>query len=121
MKKKILIADDEQEIVSILTEFFKREGYSVFSANNGDIALNLIWSELPDLIILDIMMPGKNGFEIAEMLQDDPKTQKIPVLMLSARSDDRDEALGYRLGATYYMKKPFTMVMLNEKIREILG
>lgn len=121
MKKKILVADDQPEIVSMLVTFFEEEGYAVFSASNGTDALSMVWKEKPDLIILDVMMPGKNGFEVASMLQDDARTKKIPILMLTARDEERNEELAYNLGISHYITKPFHIETLRNKIKEILG
>ena len=119
--RHILIADDEPNIVISLEFLMKREGYRVSVARDGDAALALIRSEQPDLVLLDVMMPGKTGFDVCQAVRADEALSAVKILMLSAKGRDTDLAKGTALGADAYMTKPFSTRELADKVREMLS
>ncbi|WP_418648745.1 response regulator transcription factor [Thauera butanivorans] len=121
MTKKILIADDEQNIVISLEFLMKREGFEVLVANDGEEAARRIRSEHPDLVLLDVMMPKKSGFEVCQEIKADPAMAAVRILMLTAKGRDTEVAKGLALGADAYMTKPFSTKELVEKVRSLLG
>lgn len=121
MSQKILVADDEPNIVISLEYLLKREGYTVLIARDGQEALETIARELPDLVLLDVMMPIKTGFEVCQSVRADDKLQAIKILMLTARGRDTDVAKGLALGADAYITKPFSTRELAQKVSEMLG
>jgi DNA-binding response OmpR family regulator len=121
MTKKILIADDEPNIVISLEYLMKRQGYEVSVARDGQEALDMAESVLPDLILLDVMMPHKNGFEVCQALRAQPRFAGTAILMLTAKGRDTDIAKGTALGANAYMTKPFATRDLVEKVHQLLG
>jgi len=121
MSKHVLIADDEPNIVVSLEYLMKREGHRVSIARDGDAALAMIRSERPDLVLLDVMMPGRSGFEVCQTVRADESLAGVRILMLSAKGRDTDLAKGSALGADAYMTKPFSTRELADKVRELLG
>jgi len=121
MNKKILVADDEPNIVISLEYLLKREGYTVLLARDGQQALDTIIRERPDLVLLDVMMPGKSGFEVCQAVRASEDLQGTKILMLTAKGRDTDVAKGTALGADDYMTKPFSTRELVEKVARILG
>lgn len=121
MTKKILIADDEQNIVISLEFLMKREGYAVSIANDGEEAVAMIRSEQPDLVLLEVMMPKKSGFEVCQEIKSDPRLQSVRILMLTAKGRDTEVAKGLALGADGYMTKPFSTKELVERVRNMLA
>ena len=119
--KHVLIADDEANIVISLEFLMKREGHRVSIARDGDAALALIRSERPDLVLLDVMMPGRSGFEVCQAVRGDDALAGVRILMLSAKGRDTDLAKGQALGADAYMTKPFSTRELADRVRELLG
>ncbi|RZI92197.1 MAG: response regulator, partial [Variovorax sp.] len=118
---RILIADDEPNIVVSLEYLMRREGHAVSIARDGQEALEHIRSERPDLVLLDVMMPGKSGFEVLQAVRTDEALAGIKVLMLTAKGRDTDIAKGLALGADGYMTKPFSTRELAERVRALLG
>lgn len=121
MSKKILIADDEQNIVISLEFLMKREGFDVFVATDGEEAVARIRKDCPDLVLLDVMMPKKSGFEVCQEIKADPALSAVRILMLTAKGRDTEVAKGLALGADAYMTKPFSTKELVEKVRSLLG
>ena len=121
MSKHVLIADDEPNIVISLEFLMKREGHRVSVARDGDAALETIRRERPDLVLLDVMMPGKSGFEVCQTVRGDDALAGVKILMLSAKGRDTDLAKGSALGADAYMTKPFSTRELADKVRSLLG
>ena len=121
MAKKILIADDEQNIVISLEFLMKREGFEVLIANDGEEAIRRIRADQPDLVLLDVMMPKKSGFEVCQEIKADPALAAVRILMLTAKGRDTEVAKGLALGADAYMTKPFSTKELVEKVRSMLG
>lgn len=120
MKHKVLIADDEPNILISLEYLMKREGYEVSVARDGQEALEALQRERPHLVLLDVMMPRKTGFEVCQALRADESLQGVRVLMLTAKGRDTDVAKGLALGADAYMTKPFSTKELVQKVRELL-
>lgn len=116
MKKKILVVDDEADIREIVRLYLSEEGYAIVEAVNGQEAILKAQTEKPDLIVLDIMMPGINGFEVAKHLKDDPNTQHIPIIILSVLAQDSQ----FRQGILDYISKPFRQDELVQTVRRIL-
>ena len=120
MAEKILIADDEENLVEFIGRALKKQGYRVITAYDGDNALFLIGEELPDLVILDLMMPLMDGWEVCRRAKSDSATRDIPILMLTARSSPDDAVQGLDLGADDYMRKPFSLDELLARVRVLL-
>lgn len=104
MGKKILVVDDEESIVKIIAFNLKKEGYEVLSAGDGEQGFNIALSENPDLILLDIMMPKMDGYEVCKKLRE---KSNVPIIMLTARAEEVDKVVGLELGADDYVTKPF--------------
>lgn len=121
MSKRILIADDEPSIVAALEYLLQQGGYEVLIARNGDEALGLIEQRIPDLVLLDVMMPRKSGYEICSRIRDRAEWQHIKVIMLSAKGRDAEVAKGLAIGADLYITKPFSTRELMAKIDGLLG
>lgn len=117
MAEKVLIVDDEPTIVEFVRINLEKAGFQVLSAGDGETALELAASEQPDVIVLDIMLPGKDGFEVCRELR---RTTAVPIIMLTARDDDIDKILGLELGADDYLTKPFNPRELVARIKAIL-
>ncbi len=120
MANKILIADDEPNIVISLEFLMKREGFIVAVANDGEEAVKRIRADPPDLVLLDVMMPKKTGFEVCQEVRADPALASVRILMLTAKGRDTEVAKGLALGADAYMTKPFSTKELVEKVRSML-
>jgi DNA-binding response OmpR family regulator len=120
MSKRILIVDDEPNIVISLEFLMKREGYEVAVAADGEAALRALAAETPDLVVLDVMLPRMNGFEVCRRIRADPRLGGVKVVMLSARGRDSEVAKGLALGADAYVTKPFSTKDLVAQIRKLL-
>jgi two-component system alkaline phosphatase synthesis response regulator PhoP len=121
-KKTIMVVDDNPDIITIVKTILEGRGYSVFSATSGPDLLNLLTtSQKPDLIILDIMMPEMDGLEVLTRLKGKTETSTIPVILLTAKVQYEDVLGGYKLGADYYITKPFTSTQLVNGINLLLG
>lgn len=121
MSYKVLIADDEPNIVISLEFLMKREGHDVSIARDGQQALEAIRRIRPDLVLLDVMMPFKTGYEVLQELRADEAIARTKVLMLTAKGRDTDTAKGIALGANAYMTKPFSTKDLAERVRQLLA
>lgn len=121
MSCKILIADDEPNILISLEYLMKREGYAVSVARDGVEALDALRRERPTLVLLDVMMPKKTGFEVCQEMRADDELKDTLVLMLTAKGRDTDVAKGLALGADDYITKPFSTKELVQKVRELLA
>jgi len=121
MNQKILVADDEPNIVISLEYLLKREGYTVLIARDGQEAMETIAREQPDLVLLDVMMPKKTGFEVCQSVRANDKLQAIKILMLTARGRDTDVTKGLALGADAYITKPFSTRELVQKVAQMLA
>lgn len=120
MGKKILVADDEQNIVLSLEFLLKREGFEVLVAHDGAEALARIRAERPQLAILDVMMPHRNGFEVCQEVRNDPELAGLRIMMLTAKGRDTEVSKGIALGADVYMTKPFSTKDLIARVRTLL-
>lgn len=120
MKETILIVEDEKDIVKMLDYNLKKEGFKTLSARNGEDALDSANRDHPDLVILDLMLPGMDGLEVCKLLKGDTKTTSIPVIMLTAKSQESDKIVGLELGADDYMTKPFSPRELIARIKAVL-
>ena len=120
MNGRILIADDEPNILISLEFLMKREGYQVALARDGQEALDAIARDRPDLVLLDVMMPRKTGFDVCQALRADESSRGVIVVMLTAKGRDTDLAKGMALGADAYMTKPFSTKELVQTVRELL-
>ena len=121
MAKKILVVEDEPELVKALEVRLKTQDYEVITAIDGEEGLRKARQENPDLIILDIMLPKMDGFKVSRLLKFDERYEDIPIIMLTAKVEKEDEALGGETGADEYITKPFEWSYLSEKIKEHLG
>jgi len=119
-KEKILVVDDEEDILELLRFNLSRERYQVSCALTAEKALSLVQSEAPDLIVLDLMLPGIDGLEVARQLKNDPATKNIPIVMLTAKGEEADIVTGLELGADDYITKPFSPRILLARVRAVL-
>lgn len=118
--KKILIVDDEQDIVETLKFMLEMQGYECFCAYDGEVGLNMAKEIIPDLMILDVMMPKINGYKISRLLKYDKKYKDIPIIMVTARSQDDDKMIGQETGVNEYITKPFELDDVIAKVKEYL-
>ncbi|BCW97978.1 MAG: response regulator transcription factor [Armatimonadota bacterium] len=119
MPKKILAVDDEKHIVRLVQVNLERQGYEVVTANDGREALEKVESERPDLVVLDVMMPYMDGFEVLQNLRRNPSTRDIPVIMLTAKAQDADVFRGWQSGVDCYLTKPFNPMELISFVKRI--
>ncbi len=121
MSKRILIVDDEPNIVISLEYLVKREGYEAVVAADGEAALAALAEQTPDLVLLDVMLPKMNGFELCERIRADPRWRATKILMLTARGRETEVARGLRVGADAYVTKPFSTKDLVAQMNALLG
>jgi DNA-binding response OmpR family regulator len=119
-KRTVLVVDDEKDLVDLITYNLTRNGYEVLSSGTGDGALAMAARHGPDLILLDLMLPGMDGTEVARRLKSDSQTADIPVIMLTAKGEETDVVVGLTLGADDYVTKPFSMKILLARIGTVL-
>ena len=119
-KEKILVVDDEEDIRELVKYNLAREGFKIFCASTGEKALKKARSKLLDLIILDLMLPGIDGLEVTKNLKNDPKTENIPIIMLTAKGEEADIVTGLELGADDYITKPFSPRVLIARVRAVI-
>ena len=119
--KKRLIIEDDPSFSRAVTHIVQMEGYDVISASNGMAGLRMAKDENPDLLILDVMLPGLDGFEICNQLRQDPLTANLPIIMLSAKGQEVDKTTGLKVGASEYLTKPVDRALLLEKITSLLN
>lgn len=120
MEKTILVVDDEKDIVDLISYNLSKEGYRVVTASNGTQAVERSVSERPDLVVLDIMMPGMDGFEVCRAIRQNPDTAGIAIMFLTAKSGEIDQILGLELGADDYLQKPISPRVLIARVKTIL-
>lgn len=121
MAKKIVLAEDEPQIARLVEFKLKKEGYQVTWKENGEEALKAIKADKPDLILLDVMMPVMDGYEVLRRLKEDENLRSIPVVMLTARAQERDVVKGINSGAEDYITKPFHPAELLARVKRIVG
>lgn len=119
-QKKILVVDDEVDLVETIRFPLEAEGFNVLVAYNGEDALNQARTENPDLILLDIMLPKLDGYKVCRLLKFDERYRNIPIIMLTARAQEKDKIIGLETGADEYITKPFDMDKLLEKVKSYL-
>ena len=119
-KEKILVVDDEEDILELIRFNLVREGYKVLCAQSGEKALSIGQSEMPDLMVLDLMLPGIDGLEVTKVLKSDSRTRDIPIVMLTAKGEEEDIVTGLELGADDYITKPFSPRVLVARLRAVL-
>jgi len=120
MSKKIMIVDDEEDIRVTVGKIFEVSGYEVISAEDGKDCLNRLKDTTPDIVILDIMMPGMNGWDVAARIKENSKWSNIPIVFLTAKSDEMSIGIG-GLASEDYIVKPFDVIKLKERVEEILN
>ena len=120
-KKKILVVDDEVDLVKTIQFSLELEGYKVLVSYNGEDALNQARKENPDLILLDIMLPKLDGYKVCRLLKFDEQYKHIPILMMTAKTQEKDKLMGKETGANEYVTKPFDMEELMEKVKTYLN
>ncbi|MEM1042478.1 MAG: response regulator transcription factor [Bacteroidota bacterium] len=116
----VLLVDDEEDLLDLLSYALEREGFDVLTARDGVEALRVAKAERPDLVVLDIMMPRMDGLETCQRLREDATLRLVPILMLTARSEERDEILGLDAGADDYLTKPTSPSLLASRVRALL-
>jgi DNA-binding response OmpR family regulator len=119
--KKILVVDDEIDLVETLRFPLELEGYNVLVSHDGEDALSQARKEKPDLILLDLMLPKLDGYKVCRLLKFDERYKHIPILMLTAKTQEKDKILGMETGADEYITKPFEMDYLIEKVKKYLS
>jgi len=119
-KEKILVVDDEEDILELIRFNLVREGYKVLCAPSGEEAMNIAQSEIPDLMVLDLMLPGIDGLEVTRVLKNDSRTKDIPIVMVTAKGEEADIVTGLELGADDYITKPFSPRVLVARARAVL-
>ena len=119
-KERILVVDDEEDILELVRFNLAREGYPIICTTSGEETLKIVQREDPDLIVLDLMLPGIDGLEVAKALKSDPKTRDIPIIMLTAKGEEADIVTGLELGADDYVTKPFSPRILVARVRAVL-
>lgn len=117
---RILIVDDEKDLVDLLSYNLEKEGYAVLRAYDGEEALKILRSRKPDLILLDLMLPGVQGMEICKIVRKTPETAGLPIIMLTARGEEVDRIVGLEMGADDYVTKPFSVRELLARVRAVL-
>lgn len=120
-KKKILVVEDEESLLKLESILLTSKGYAVRGVANGQAALDAIGEEHPDLILLDIMLPEMDGFEVCRRIKADPETRHIPVVMLTAKKSREDMAHGQEVGADWYITKPFKSANVIETIQRFIS
>ncbi len=119
-KETILVIEDERDIIEIIEYNFAREGFTVLSATNGEKGLEIARAKRPSVVVLDLMLPGLDGIEVAKRLRQDPATREIAIVMLTAKSEESDVILGLGVGADDYVTKPFKMKELLARVKAVL-
>ena len=119
-RKKVLVVDDERDLVELIGMNLQRNGYEVVAAHDGGTGLELARKQKPDIMILDVMMPGMSGRDVTMALKQDPDTASIPILMLTAKTEETDIIVGLSMGADDYVTKPFSMKVLMARVGAVL-
>jgi DNA-binding response OmpR family regulator len=118
---KILVVDDEPNIVLSLEFLMKQAGFQVRTASDGDLALKAVAAECPDLVLLDVMMPRKDGYEVCQTIRENPQWQQVKIIMLTAKGREIEREKGLALGADDYVTKPFSTREVVEKVQQLLA
>ncbi len=120
MAQRILVVDDDRQIVRLVSSYLEEAGYVTLAAHDGETAMHALRAERPDLVVLDIGLPGRDGLDITRWLRNDPHLSQTPILMLTARVEDVDKIVGLELGADDYLTKPFNPREVLARVRAIL-
>jgi DNA-binding response OmpR family regulator len=120
MSKRVLVVDDEPSILLSLEFLMEQEGYEVYTASDGDEALQAVREKLPDVILLDVMMPKRDGFEVCEIIRANPEWKEVRIIMLTAKGREVDQEKGLALGADDYITKPFATQEVVQRVRMFL-
>ena len=121
MGRRVLLIEDEPNIVEAISFILSRDGFTVHTHQDGETAMAKVRAQRPDMIILDVMLPGRSGFDILRDLRSEAATRDLPVLMLTARGQAKDRDLATQLGADVYMTKPFSNAEICAQVRAMLG
>ncbi len=116
----VLVVEDERDLADVIEYNFKRDGFNVFSASNGEKGLDLAREKRPNVVLLDLMLPGLDGIEVAKRLRLDPETRDIAIIMLTAKGEESDVVVGLEVGADDYVTKPFRMKELIARVKAVL-
>ena len=119
-RNKIVIIEDEPDIVEVLTYNLKREGFNVVSVERGDEGLNAVRNQSPNLVILDLMLPGIDGLSLCQQMKSDPLIKEIPIIIISAKGEESDVVIGLELGADDFLPKPFSPRELLARVKAVL-
>lgn len=119
-KQRILVVDDDRSIVKVVRSYLEQAGYEVYAAHDGETALHFLRSARPDLLVLDLMLPDRDGWEITRIIRSDPNLGVLPIIMLTARVEDTDKIVGLELGADDYVTKPFNAREIVARVRALL-
>jgi phosphate regulon transcriptional regulator PhoB len=117
---KILVVDDEKDIVDLVSYNLEKEGFKVLKAYDGESALRMVQTKSPDLVILDLMLPGVQGLEVCRKIRENPRSASLPIIMLTAKGEEVDRVVGLEMGADDYVAKPFSVRELSARVRAIL-
>jgi two-component system alkaline phosphatase synthesis response regulator PhoP len=117
---RILVVDDDREIVRLVRSYLERAGYQVVTAYNGETALHTLRRERPDLLVLDLMLPDRDGWDLTRLIRTDDTLAEIPIIMLTARVEDSDKIVGLEIGADDYITKPFNPREVVARVRALL-
>ena len=120
MGKRVLLIEDEPNIIEAISFILSRDGWTVHTHQDGSTAFDKVLAHPPDMIILDVMLPGRSGFDVLRDLRAHQPSQAIPVMMLTARGQEKDRALAMRLGANHFMTKPFSNAEVRDQVRALI-
>ncbi|WOI13092.1 response regulator transcription factor [Thalassospira lucentensis] len=120
-RPKVLIAEDEETIVESLSFLMEKEGYDVSVATDGQMAIAMIVRDLPDMVLLDVMMPGCDGFDVVRAVRENPHTRPVPIMMLTAKTREVDRRKGLELGVDDFVTKPFSTRDVVSRVKAMLA
>ena len=121
MNERILVVDDDKTIVEVVQGYLQQAGYEVLTANDGETALHTLRREKPDLLVLDLMLPDRDGWDITRIIRSDNALAAMPIIMLTARVEDTDKIIGLEMGADDYITKPFNAREVVARVRSLLA
>ena len=119
-KERILVVDDEEDLLELVQYNLAKEGYRVTTVSTGEAALREVRTGMPDLMVLDLLLPNVDGLEVCKIVKSDPRTKHIPIVMLTAKGEDADHVTGLELGADDYITKPFSPRVLVARVKAVL-
>ncbi len=121
MGKRVLLIEDEPNIIEAISFILSRDGFTVHTHEDGETAMDKLRAQPPDMVILDVMLPGRSGYDILRDLRAAPESAELPVMMLTARGQAKDRELAARLGATLFLTKPFSNTEVRDHVRRLIG